>query len=72
MKNIIFVKLLNEGTEVYRPVLSRIIKGNVYEVGGFEIHNVEDETWEFLPGTHVFVEEKKLQEGLCLVATKRI
>ena len=68
MSEIIYIKLLNEGTEVYRPVISEKLNDNVYEVGGAEIYNPNDETWEFQPGSHVIVKHQQLQSGKFLVA----
>ena len=72
-KNIIYIQLLEEGTKVYRPVLSRKIKNNLYEVGGFEIYDPEDEVWEFTPGSYVLVEEQNLdgENVLCASALFR-
>lgn len=73
MKNvspIVYVQLLNEGTKVYRPVSAVKIDDNVFELGGFEIHDPADEDWEFLPGSCVIVEEKELSGRKVLVAVK--
>jgi len=70
MERIIYIQLLDEGTKVYRPVPSCEIENNIYEVGGFEIYDPEDEVWEFLPGTYVLVEEQSLDEENVLVAIK--
>ena len=55
MRTTIYVKLLNEGTEVYRPVTATHISGNRYQVEGFDIYDPEDELWEFPPGCYVNV-----------------
>lgn len=68
MGKIVYVKLLNEGTEVYRPVSATLIEDNVYKLGGEEIYDKEDETWEFSPETLVIVEEKELEGKKNLVA----
>ena len=42
--------LLNEGTEVYRPVLSVLIEDNIYKIVGIESKdNIDDldEDWMF-------------------------
>lgn len=48
--SIIYMPLLNEGTEVFRPVLSRLVKDDIYEIIGLEneanINNL-DEDWMF-------------------------
>lgn len=68
MEKIIYVKLLEEGTTVYRPVSSIELKNNVYEIKGHDIYDSEDEVWEFEPGTRVVVEEQELDGELVLVA----
>ncbi|WP_205529559.1 hypothetical protein [Taibaiella koreensis] len=70
MKKNIYIQLLEEGTKVYRPVQAIEIENNIYEVQGFEIYDPEDETWEFLPGTYVLVEEQNLDGVNVLVAIK--
>jgi len=70
MERIIYIQLLDEGTKVYRPVPACEIENNIYEVGGFEIYNPEDEVWEFPPGTYVLVEAQNLDEENVLVAIK--
>lgn len=70
MEKSIYIQLLDEGTKAYRPVPAREIENNVYKIQGFEIYDPEDETWEFLPGTTVLVEEQCLDGGIVLVAIK--
>ena len=68
MEKKIFIQLLEEGTKVYRPVPSCQIEDNLYEVGGGDIYDPEDEVWEFTPGTYVLVEEQNLDGENVLVA----
>lgn len=70
MEKNIYIQLLEEGTKVYRPVPAIEIENNIYEVQGFEIYDLEDEVWEFLPGTYVLVEEQSLDGEYVLVAIK--
>lgn len=65
----IYVQLLNEGSEVYRPVLSKKINDFLYELLDNN-YDPEDEEWEFLPRTIVVVEEKILSGEKELVAIK--
>jgi hypothetical protein len=67
----IYIQLLNEGTEVYRPVPASKIKDNLYKVEGFEIYDPEDEIWEFTPSTYVLVEQRNLDGKKVLVAIKQ-
>lgn len=71
VKKIVYVQLLNEGSVAYRPVSAYIIERNIYKIDGSECYNPEDEEWEFLPGTYVLVEEKKLNGENVLVAVKK-
>ncbi|SEW26983.1 hypothetical protein SAMN05428988_3814 [Chitinophaga sp. YR573] len=68
MTDNIYVRLLNEGTTVYRPVPALQIEDNIYQLEGSELYDPEDETWEFIPGAHVMVQEQLLQNKSVLVA----
>jgi hypothetical protein len=70
MEKKVYIKLLEEGTEVYRPVPAIELKENIYEVKGHDIYDPEDEVWEFKPGARVVVEEQKLDGDLVLVAVR--
>jgi hypothetical protein len=58
MKNTVYVQLLGEGTQVYRPVPASQVAPIIYVLGGAEFYYPEDEEWEFLPGARVVVEER--------------
>jgi hypothetical protein len=66
----IYIKMLNEGTMVYRPVPAYKIEDRIYKVHGFDIYDPEDEIWEFPPGTLVLVEEQKDDAKLYLSLLK--
>lgn len=68
MRKDIYIQLLNEGVKVYRPVPAIEIEDRIYQLEGHELYDPEDETWEFLPGTYVIVEEQLLQNKSVLVA----
>ncbi len=72
MKKNIYIQLLNEGTEVYRPVPAIKIKNNIYKLQGFDIYNPEDEIWEFSPGTYVQVEKRNLDGENVLIAIQKL
>jgi hypothetical protein len=59
----IFVALLDEGTEAWRPVRARPLR----EVGLLRIMGVDadvsDETWEFPPGAIVRCEQRRFPDG---------
>ena len=71
MKTVIYVRLLNEGSEAYRPVPAIHVKGSIFQILGAEIYDTEDEQWEFEPGTNVFVEEQIKSETKILVAIRK-
>lgn len=60
MKRRIYIELLEEGTTVYRPVLSTMIGDNVFIVGSKEDG---EEIWEFEPGEIVEVEQHTFASG---------
>ena len=68
MEKIIYVKLLDEGTEVYRPVPATEVGEGVFKIMGVDIYNPDDEIWEFPPGICVQVVEKNLSCENVLVA----
>ncbi len=50
---IVYVPLLNEGTEVSRPTEARHIAGDQYELLATNGYQESEEEWKFLPGTIV-------------------
>lgn len=69
MKRTIYIKLLDEGVDVYRPVFSTFVCNNVYIVGSREDN---DEKWEFEPNEMVEVMQYDFKDGKNgLVAVKR-
>lgn len=71
MQNVIYVRLLGEGTEAFRPVLAKEIGNCVYEIDVLNPYDPEDEVWEFRPGTRVKVKPQYLSGGLELVAVAK-
>lgn len=72
MKTTIYVRLLNEGIEVYRPVTATQIENNIYKIIDETKYDAEDETWEFLPGNIILVSEKQIGNEIALVAIKSL
>ncbi len=70
MKKNIYVRLLGEGTVVYRPVLAIEISENLYKIQGKEIHDPDDEAWEFLPESVVVVQRQELEGEQVFTAIK--
>jgi len=50
------VRLLNEGTEVFRPTRALKLGGGLFKLVAAPGYDSGGETWEFLPGTTVRVE----------------
>ncbi len=59
--SIVYVRLLEEGTDVYRPVSAEQISSEVFLLSRQEVPG--DEMWEYSPGTRVKVAMKTLSEG---------
>jgi hypothetical protein len=66
----IYVALLDEGVDVWRPVEAEELRDSVYRIIS-ENPNAEDERWEFPPRAIVRCEWRALSEGPCLVAVAR-
>ena len=56
----IYVVLLNEGTEVWRPVQARPLGGDIFEIMGIV---PAEESWQFSPGTKVRCQMKTSSDG---------
>lgn len=64
----VFVRLLGEGTPVFRPVLAHHITGSVYQLEKPEDYDDGDEQWEFSPESSVTCESRMLQGQPALIA----
>jgi hypothetical protein len=60
--NTIYVRLLNEEVDVWRPVTAEALGGERYRIIS-ENTDPEDEKWEFETGNVVHCVEKKLMDG---------
>jgi hypothetical protein len=58
----IFVALLDEGVDVWRPVQARPLDGGLYRIVGVDA-DATDETWQFPAGAIVKCEHKRFAEG---------
>jgi hypothetical protein len=65
----IYVELLEEGVEVYRPVDAVREADGTHRLPASQ--DDPDEVWAFPPGSRVFCAPKKLCEGTFLVADRR-
>ena len=59
----VYVRLLDEGTDVFRPTLADLTPDGFYKLRPTEDYDSEDERWEFLPGQVVRCELVKLPGG---------
>jgi len=66
----IYVGLLGEGIDAWRPVQAEHLSGNVYRIVPQKCDR-EIETWEFEPGDRVVCEHIESSDGRILAATKR-
>lgn len=66
----IYIRLLNDGTEVFRPTSAETVDSALFKVLPTSNYDPEDETWEFLPGSVVECERRRLEEDEVLVAVK--
>lgn len=70
----IYVKLLNEDVDVWRPVLAEMEKDtNSFLILPFPANSIpQGEQWEFKPGTRVLIKEINLENKIVKVASKEI
>ena len=66
-----YVRLLGEGTSVFRPTKAELAGANEYMLLATDNYDPRDEEWEFLPGTTVRCELRNLGGKLVLVASAR-
>jgi hypothetical protein len=67
----IYIPLLNEGTEVYRPTKGLRLGHMVFKVLPTPGYSAEIEEWEFPPGTVVECKREKRGNREVLVARSR-
>ena len=68
----IYVALLNEGLEVWRPVKALRLSPSKYKILEDNEYDNESEQWEFPPGTIVMCEKKKIKDGVIEAAVSKI
>jgi hypothetical protein len=71
----VYVRLLNEGTDVSRPAPALLQKDGSYLLFATDGYDPQDEKWEFFPGTRVICEKKIDQLGneyLQAVSAKKV
>ena len=62
----VYVRLLDEGVDVWRPVSARRLGPDLFELSTEA--SPEDEIWEFAPGSRVVVETRRGPENTYPVA----
>lgn len=68
----IYVALLDEGIDVWKPVKAIKLEKNIYKILNDTEYDETYEKWEFPPGTKVFCEFKKVQDGNIFAAVKKV
>jgi hypothetical protein len=65
----VFVSLIDEGVEVWRPVRATRLRGDIYRIVE-QPYDRELETWQFEPGDAVVCELIDSGDGPILAATR--
>jgi len=68
----VFVRLLGEGTRVYRPAPATPVGADTVLLLEPEGYDAEDEEWEFTPGTVVRIERRTLEGVDAFVAVSAV
>ena len=68
MTDQIFMPLLDEGTQVWRPVPAHKINDTTFIVLRPKDYDPDNETWEFPPGSTVVCEKRRLSDETVLAA----
>jgi len=67
---VVFVRLLGEGTDVWRPVTARELGGDRFLLLEPDDYDPEDEEWEFLPNRIVICQHESRDGRQVLIASK--
>jgi hypothetical protein len=70
--DVVFVRLLDEGTYVLRPVPAVNIYGDFYELLATDDYDSEFEIWEFTPNSRVRCEKKEFGSETILIAVELV
>ncbi len=71
MSTQIYVALLDENVDVWRPVQAERQRDGVYRILD-QPYDRETESWEFEPGDLVFCELRELSRGPALTAVSKV
>ena len=66
----IYIRLLDEGIDVFRPTSAEPSQDGFFKVLPTANYDAQDEKWEFVPGSLVGCEKRKLEGEEVLVAVK--
>ena len=66
----VYIKLLNEGTPVFRPAQAERVDENTVKLLPVADYNQRDEEWEFPPGSIVRCESRVMNGENTLVAVE--
>ncbi len=66
----VFVSLMDEGVDVWRPVQAEHVHGSVYRIAD-QHYDRETETWQFEPGDEVVCEMRESSDGQIFAATRK-
>jgi hypothetical protein len=66
----IYIRLLQEDTEVARPTQGVEIGNGLFQILATPDYDPHDEKWEFLPGSVVRCESRQSPQGEYLIAVK--
>ncbi len=64
----VYVRLLNEGTETYRPARGLDLGNGLFRLTSATPYDPDDEDWEFPPDSVVALAPRKDENGSYLVA----
>jgi hypothetical protein len=67
----IFIRLIDEPVDVWRPVLAERQTDSIYRIVD-QTYNRDIETWEFSPGDEVVCEMIDSSDGQILAATRSL
>jgi hypothetical protein len=71
-ETIIYIRLLDEGTETVRPTYGEIVGENIFRVLSTDNYDPDDETWEFTPDTIVRCEKEIWSDKEILLAVRKM
>lgn len=63
----IYVKLVGEGVDVWRPVRAKHLRDDIYVIAN-QPYDLQDETWQFGPGSSVICKSIESADGPILGA----